>query len=105
MNLANALMELEKKLGEEIESFTIGPHDDTPWDAPKVEPVLVSRTEGLLKLNYEYNNGFGCPDCHPFYAWTPSWVFFIHEYDGATGIRKIPRNPQAIEPHFGGELR
>lgn len=47
-------------------------------------------------LNYVYDNGFGAMDCHNIVAWTESQVIFIHEYDGATDVRTLPRNPEPL---------
>lgn len=42
-------------------------------------------------LNYEYDAGYGTQDCHDFFAWTATRVFFVHEYDGSTWVRNAPR--------------
>lgn len=47
----------------------------------------------LELLNYEYNSGFGSMDCHDILIYTAEHVYFIHEYDGSTEIRSVPRNP------------
>jgi hypothetical protein len=47
----------------------------------------------LVLLNYEYDNGYGTQDCHNIYIWTKDKVYFIHEYDGATWLGYVDRNP------------
>ena len=44
-------------------------------------------------LDYQYDAGFGAMDCHDIKLWTPTKVFFIHEYDGSTSIISEFRNP------------
>ena len=47
----------------------------------------------LVLLNYEYDAGFGGQDCHNIYIWTKDKVYFVHEYDGATWLEYVDRNP------------
>ncbi len=49
-------------------------------------------------LDYEFNAGFGSPECHPIYAWTQRKVLFILEWDGSTGVLAAPRNPTLVNP-------
>ena len=65
--------------------------------------VVLPWVEARALLDYEYNNGFGGADCHPVFAWTPTRVLFVHEYDGATGVQWVPREPIALIPLFGGQ--
>lgn len=53
-------------------------------------------------LDREYDTGFGGADCWPLYLWTPTRVVFVHEYDGATGVVSVPRNPVPGRPGYGG---
>jgi hypothetical protein len=32
-------------------------------------------------------------DCHNGFVWTPTRVISVHEYDGATWLISVPRNP------------
>jgi hypothetical protein len=54
---------------------------------------IIQLPEALEALDYEYESGFGCQDCHSIYLYSADWVYYIHEYDGATGIVYLPRNP------------
>jgi hypothetical protein len=103
-NLRADLEEAEQFYGERIERIVVGKHYNQGWGVPagKDENTILTREEGLAKLDLEYNNGFGGADCFPFFAWTKSRVFFVHEYDGATGVNWVPRNPVACEPEFSG---
>lgn len=108
-NIRHWLEEAEAKFGERIEAIVVGPHDRrvskySGDDKPESdENVVLSREEGLAKLDEEYDNGYGGADCYPMYAWTASRVYFIGEYDGATGPSWVPRNPTACEPAFSGD--
>jgi hypothetical protein len=62
----------------------------------------ISWAEARPYLDYTYDNGFGGQDCHSFTAWTASRVLFVHEYDGATGVVYVPRNPCEHEPQSSG---
>jgi hypothetical protein len=83
---------------EPIEAIIIGPkgiyYKNTP-DLNEIEGKLLTFEEAKPFLDYEYDDGLGCADCHAIYAWTPSRVLFIHEYDGATSVASVPRNPTA----------
>lgn len=105
-NIREWLEEAEAFYGERIEAIVVGVHYDRRYgadDKPHAdENVVLSREDGLKKLDQEYENDFGGADCYPMFAWTASRVFMIHEYDGATGPTYVPRNPVPCEPEFGG---
>lgn len=105
-NLSKDLLALEAHYGEVIEAIVVGRHDKRRYDDKAVradENVVLTRDAGLAKLDEDYDNGYGGADCYPFYAWTPSRVFFVTEHDGATGIAHAPRHPTALEPEFSGQ--
>jgi hypothetical protein len=97
-NIKDWLLEAEAEAGETIEAIVVGKHDDAPWDEePRDdENVVLTREAGLAKLDQEYNNGYGGADCFPMYAWMPSRIYFIGEYDGATGPNWVPRHRAAV---------
>lgn len=93
-----------EKHGEPIESVVVGEHDSRRWsDALVGENVVLPTDAALAKLDLDFDDGFGAADCFPVYAWTKSRVYFIKEYDGATGLAWVPRNPVDISPSFSGE--
>jgi len=104
-NLRTWLEEAEERFGEPILAVVVGKHDNAGWDAPLQagENTILSRDAGLAKVDQEYNNGFGGADCFPLWAWTESRVFFVAEYDGATGLNFVPRDPTPGAPSFSGE--
>lgn len=103
-NHRTTLEMFETKFGEPIEAMVVGKHYANYDDPAADECVLLDRETGLAKVDEEYDSGYGGADCFPFYAWTKSRVFFVHEYDGATGIVWAPRHPVApLEPEFGGQ--
>ena len=47
-------------------------------------------------------SGFGGPAPPPFYAWTKNKIIYLQEYDSATSVVAIPRNPDPMAiPHYG----
>jgi len=104
-NLRASLEHAAELFEEPIEAMVVGKHDSADWSAPPLpdENVLLSAEAGLAKVDQNYNNSYGGADCFPLYAWTKSRVFFVHEYDGSTGVVWAPRNPMDLEPEFGGQ--
>ncbi len=58
--------------------------------------VVLTWDEAREHLDYEYDTGYGAPDCHNIVAWTASRVLTIHEYDGSTSVKSTPRNPTTL---------
>lgn len=58
--------------------------------------------EARAMLDYEYDTGFGGEDCNPIFAWSENWVYAVHEYDGSTGVVRLPRHPTTIAAKFDG---
>ena len=53
-------------------------------------------------LDYETDYGYGAPKHNSVYCWTKNWVLFFSQYDGATNVNCIPRNPVDIMPEMPG---
>jgi len=105
-NHKTRLLAFEAETGEVIEAIVVGIHYNREWqcdgsEKPRAdENIVLDRDTGLAKLDEEYNDGYGGADCYPFYAWSRSWVALVSEYDGATGVTYIPRNPTPVSPSF-----
>ena len=87
---------LEAAGSEHIEAIAVGPCRGYSWSDETdhaLGPNPVSWEAAFPVLNYDYDDGFGGQDCHDFWAWTPTRVLFVHEYDGATRIASAPRHP------------
>jgi hypothetical protein len=100
---------LEEIAGSEpIEVVVIGRHDNDSFlgdrkpfnDAPIGKILTWEQAKPFLR--YEFHSGFGGADCHPVFAWTPTRIIAIAEYDGSTSPMWLPRNPTAVEPGFTG---
>lgn len=105
-NLRKWLEDAVSEYGEPLEAVVVGRHADRKYNDHQVyedENVVLSPEAALIKLDQEFDNGFGGENCFPFIAWTASRVFFVSEYDGSTGLSWVPRNPVAIEPEFSGQ--
>jgi hypothetical protein len=87
------------ELGESIEAIQVMEHMGC-------EAAQAHITEGIYEgqdvkrcldlLDYEYDDGYGSPNCHRVYIYTKTRVHFIHEYDGSTQVRSVPRHPKVV---------
>lgn len=104
-NLRVWLEEAESTFGQRIEAIVVGPHASRPAnaDAKPDENVVLTREQGLAKIDADFSAGHGVLNCFPVYAWTKSWVIFVYEYDGASKLAWVPRNPVACTPKFSGD--
>ncbi len=107
-NISTWLREAEARTGETINAIVVGVHYDRRYgmdtEAREDEHVTLSREDGLKKLDLDYDNGYSGADCYPMYAWTDRWVYFVSEYDGATCLSRVPRNPGPCAPGFDGSM-
>lgn len=94
---------LDAANGEEILAVVIG---DRGWidseNSGMPKGKLLTWQEAAPWLDYTFNDGFGCPNCHAVYAWTINYIVAIYQYDGSTGWYTIPRNPTAVMPEMVG---
>ncbi len=63
---------------------------------------LISYETAKPLLNYEFDSGYGAPECNAIYVWTKDKVLFISQYDGATSMESVPRNPIDCMPTMPG---
>lgn len=110
----SAWAELQSELaaGESIEAIVFGPwgwgsapRPGEAWglgyEEPDPAPVpfelrgkLLSAAEAEpMMQTWKFSGGFGAPDCYAVRIWTNQRVFWVHEYDGSTGLSSAPRNP------------
>ena len=105
VNLRKSFEEAAAKNGEQLLSAVIGSDDRAKWGSPEKADVLrhvEPWAEASKKIDYEYDSGFGGADCHAVFAWGEKFVYFVHEYDGATNVQFVPRNPVDCIPGWGG---
>lgn len=99
---------LEAAQGQPIAAIVVGEMgwpDYNDKGKPKYKDIvgkLVSWERAAPVLDYEYDSGFGAPDCHAITAWTKDWVLFVSQYDGSTNINRVPRNPCSHLPRMPG---
>ena len=102
--------DIERAAGgaERIEAVVIGPFgwgsiDDDNQKIPRSKlGRVLSWHEARSLLDYDYDDGFGAPDCHAVYVWTADEVLWVTQYDGATTIDSAPRNPRDCIPYMPG---
>jgi hypothetical protein len=98
--MSNFAQDIEEATGgEAIEGIVIG---EMGWSDYNEEGRLIPKdkknvvlqwSEARPLLDYEYSTGYGAPECHAIYAYTATRVIYVYQYDGATGVVWLPRNP------------
>jgi len=105
VNLKKTFEEAAKETGDTLISAVVGWHDnDEKYGEYTKQFPVESWEEASKKLDYEYYAGFGGADCHAVIAWGQHFVYFVHEYDGATQIQRVPRNPEPCAPSWADVL-
>lgn len=82
---------------EDIEAITVGAnrHQDEPETHHVDDPEALAEWEGYT--------GHGLPELPNIHVWTEDRVYAKNVYDGAEGIRSVPRDPSLEDPdHLGG---
>ena len=107
----NALKELKEFLGkgEVIEGIVFG-----DWGSILTEPnpppvprykrgkVLSLKVAGALMKGWTFNGDYGSVSCYATYVWTNKRVIWVTQYDGATWLSSVPRNPTPTFPDMPG---
>ena len=71
-----------------IDSYSVKNNDrNVPIELCNI-PLTVE--QALPLLNY---TDYGYDDCHNVYVYTATRVIYVHEYDGDTWLKSVPRNP------------
>ena len=94
---------------EPIEAVVLGEKGDLWYGKEEDEgeekaPLgkVLSLSEAMPFIQYEFDNGYGAPECHAITAYTKSWVIFVVQYDGSTAPYRVPRNPIDHMPEMPG---
>lgn len=104
VNLKRTFEDAAAEMGDKLISAVVGIDDRAEYGSPERDDEIVRQVwpweEAAKLIDYEYHSGFGGADCHAVIAWGEKFVYFVHEYDGATGIQKVPRNPMPCSPSW-----
>jgi hypothetical protein len=102
VNLKKTFEDCAAKMGDRLISAVVGFHydDKDTYESYAKQFPVEPWADASTKIDYEYNSGFGGADCHAVIAWGNRFVYFVHEYDGATGIQCVPRNPEPCAPSW-----
>ena len=99
----------EEAKGEPIEGVVIGEMGWGGFGSEKVpmykecpKNVLLAWEEAVPFISYEFDDGFGAPECQAVTAWTRSKVISVSQYDGSTSVYSLPRHPIDHEPNMVG---
>ena len=63
---------------------------------------VIEWEEAKQWLNYDFDSGYGSPNCNAIYVWTTDKILFIVQYDGSTSMHSIQRNPIDCMPQMPG---
>ena len=122
MNAWNDLQEILEP-GEEVEAIVFGPwgwgcllgtEEEENWELGFDEPdpplvpfnkrgVVMTLEEAQQYMDgWSFYGGYGAPECYAVYIWTNQRIFWVTQYDGATGLNSAPRHPKNIMPNMPG---
>jgi hypothetical protein len=98
---------------EDVKVVVIGPYgwtdkeDEDEIASKRPKPVklgeVLSWDEARPMLDYDFDRGFGGPECDSIFAYTTTRVLlYVWQYDGATGVNSIPRDPEPCIPNMPG---
>ena len=100
---------LDAAEGEPIEAVVLGQmgwgdygSESVPGYAEQRRGVPLTWAEAEPMIDYDFGAGFGAPRCNAIVAWTQDLVISVSQYDGATEIFAIPRNPKVFMPTMPG---
>jgi hypothetical protein len=99
---------LEEAGNEPVEAIVIGEMGWCGYNSEgkptwsKVLGKIITWKEAEPYLDYEYDPGYGAPDCQAITAWTKTRVLFVSQYDGSTSIESVYRNPTEHNPNMPG---
>lgn len=95
--------------GEPIEAVVIGEmgwgdyaSESVPNYNTHIRGKVLTWEQAAPMLDYDFDTGFGAPECEAIYAWTASRILLISQYDGATHPHVIPRHPVDCMPIMPG---
>jgi len=110
--MKNAYAELldEMQEGEQVEAIVFGNWGWDGFEEPIPKPVPIKKRNKILTLEqakpymkgWSFNGGYGAPECYAVYIWTNQRVLWVTQYDGATRLYSMPRNPIACNPGMPG---
>ena len=98
--------DIEAAAGDEaITAIVVG--DFLGWreEHPNGPGTIQTWETARPSLDYEFNKGYGGAECHAIAADTASWVLIVGEYDGATWVQRIPRDPITAAESGVGSVR
>ena len=85
--------------GEPIEAVMLGAFGWDGFEQPAglvldgVKGKVLSLEEAIPYISYEFDDGFGIPECSAIVAYTKTWIISVSQYEGSTSPFRIARNP------------
>ena len=104
----NAMDDIKEKLqgNESIEAIVFGKWG---WNGhykpdgiqdPPIGKILSESEAKPYCENWSFGGDYGAPECFAVYIWTTQRVGWVSEYDGATCLRWVARNPVSCTPRM-----
>jgi hypothetical protein len=91
-----------KQTGERPTHIVFGesPRYAASGEWPIAHPKVVIEFDHLhdLILDHEFDDDYGGNESPDLCAWSPSWVIFSDNYDGAEDLCWVPRAPRDHDP-------
>jgi hypothetical protein len=110
--MADAYKDLMEHLeeGEKVEAIVFGSWGWDGYKEPEGKPVPKETQCKILTIDdarpmmwgWSFYGGFGSPTCYAVHVWTDRRVIWVNDYDGATRLVSVPRNPTDREPEMSG---
>jgi hypothetical protein len=108
--MMNAWNDIQKMLGhgEHVEAVVFGDYGWGGYSDPEAVPedkkriVLTWEEADKYMQGWTFFGSYGSPECYAAYIWSNKRVFWVTQYDGATNIDFMPRNPISCRPHMPG---
>ncbi len=111
--MTTAHLELLKFLekDEQVEGIVFGDFGWSSFGEEDISDPIPKEKRGVLLTleqaeplmqSWQFDGGFGSPDCYATYVWTNKRIIWVTQYDGSTCLDSAPRHPTDCIPDMPG---